>query len=195
MHMVYKKYVCCCHAEVEVACKVWGDDYKSKWVLGIPQKRKPWSVGLYLKKGGNHGTCRGYVGIGTRVFYSPPFPSFPPPPPPPYLSSLSTTLLWLSSSSSTTTTPSSFSVHSSPTTVYHSNGLSMGASPCQCQCHPWCTSSSLLPLHTSHPCHHPLPPPLPWIIWLLCCIVNICDCCGSISTHRGPRYFVCSVCR
>lgn len=159
----------------------------------IPQKRKPWSVGLYLKKGGNYGTCRGYVGIGTRFFKSPPFSSFPPPP---HLSSLST-LLWLSSSSSTTTTPSSFSVHSSPTTVYHSNGLSMGASPSPCQCHhdAWCTSSSLLPLHTSHLCHHPLPPPLPWIIWLLCCIVNICDCCGSISTHRGPRYFVCSVCR
>ena len=52
MHMVYKKYVCCCHAQVEVACKVRGDGYKSKWVLGDTTKAETMISGLVPKQRG-----------------------------------------------------------------------------------------------------------------------------------------------
>ncbi len=46
MYMVHNKYVCCCRAEVEGACKVWGDDSNSKWVWGGTTKAETMVGGL-----------------------------------------------------------------------------------------------------------------------------------------------------
>jgi hypothetical protein len=52
MHMTHKKCVCCCHALVEDACKVLGCNSKLKLAFELLHKRTPWSVGMYLRKGG-----------------------------------------------------------------------------------------------------------------------------------------------
>jgi hypothetical protein len=50
--MTHKKYVYFCHALDEDACKVLGCVSNSKLALMLLHKRTPWSVGMYLKKGG-----------------------------------------------------------------------------------------------------------------------------------------------
>jgi hypothetical protein len=49
--MTHKKYACCCRALGQDACKVLGCDSKSKWAFEA-NNWTPWSVGMYLKKGG-----------------------------------------------------------------------------------------------------------------------------------------------
>jgi hypothetical protein len=52
--MMHKKYVYCCHALDENARKKknWGMIPTLSWLLRLLHKRTPWSVGMYLKKGG-----------------------------------------------------------------------------------------------------------------------------------------------
>ncbi len=136
-----------------------------------------------LGAGGNYGTCRSYVGIGTS-FFSPP-PSPPCPPPSSSLSSSSSHHLLWSSPSSTTTTSSSFYVPLSPTTVMV---FRQGQGP-HCTTHCRATHGSihqrvllwliLLPLSVAPTYQSSLSPPSSSLLSLVlfdwfCCIVNSC---------------------
>jgi hypothetical protein len=49
--IVKSRYVVAMHA-INVPLKYWGVYPTLSWLLGLLQKRTPWSVGMYLKKGG-----------------------------------------------------------------------------------------------------------------------------------------------
>ena len=126
----------------------------------------------------------GYERIGTK-FFIPPFSTFPPHP-----TSSSSFIIIISHIFSCyhpplqvppPTTTTSFSVPSSPTTVYHSNGLSMGASPC----HPLLSDAWFDQPARQSPSFHECCPSIPVILVttiFLPLFLVLFDCCVVLST-------------